>query len=110
MAELAQMNCIPDKDVNSKMSEDEIERYHQQIPDWEIVTEGGEQRLKRTFKFKNFAEALDFTNRVGRLAEQQNHHPALLTEWGRVTVSWWTHKVHGLHINDFIMAAKTDEA
>ncbi|HVR28570.1 MAG TPA: 4a-hydroxytetrahydrobiopterin dehydratase, partial [Thermoanaerobaculia bacterium] len=53
---------------------------------------------------------LDFTNKVGEIAEEEGHHPALLTEWGKVTVGWWTHKIKGLHRNDFIMAAKTDEA
>jgi len=66
------------------------------------------KRLTRNYDFKNFAEAIAFTNRVGDLAESEAHHPALLTEWGRVTVSWWTHKIRGLHVNDFIMAAKTD--
>jgi 4a-hydroxytetrahydrobiopterin dehydratase len=59
--------------------------------------------------YKNFVEALHFTNKVGELAETEGHHPSLLTEWGKVTVTWWTHKINGLHRNDFIMAAKTDE-
>jgi 4a-hydroxytetrahydrobiopterin dehydratase len=63
----------------------------------------------RANHFPNFTEALAFTNRVGALAEADGHHPALLTEWGRVTVTWQTHKIRGLHLNDFIMAAKTDE-
>ena len=65
--------------------------------------------LTRQFKFKNFVQALAFANRVGDLAEQQDHHPAILVEWGRVTVSWWTHVIGGLHQNDFISAAKTDQ-
>lgn len=79
------------------------------LPSWQIVdkdTEG--KRLQKIYKFKNFLQALAFTQRVGDLAEQYNHHPALLTEWGKVTVSWWTHKISGLHQNDFILAAKTD--
>ena len=59
--------------------------------------------------FGNFVDALAFTNRVGQIAEEEDHHPALLTEWGKVTVSWWTHKIRGLHRNDLIMGAKTDE-
>jgi len=81
---------------------------HPQVPDWQIVERDQIKRLERAFKFKNFVEALQFTNRVGELAEEEGHHPALLTEWGRVTVTWWTHKIKGLHQNDFIMAAKTD--
>jgi 4a-hydroxytetrahydrobiopterin dehydratase len=74
------------------------------IPEWEIA----ENKLVRTFKFRNFAEALDFTNQVGKLAEEQGHHPLIETAWGMVKVFWWTHKIDGLHRNDFIMAAKTD--
>jgi 4a-hydroxytetrahydrobiopterin dehydratase len=65
--------------------------------------------LEKVYAFPDFAKALAFTNRVGELAESENHHPAILTEWGRVTITWWTHKIKGLHRNDFIMAARTDE-
>jgi 4a-hydroxytetrahydrobiopterin dehydratase len=78
------------------------------IPDWEWQEHVGVPRLVRTFRVPNFREALLFTQRVGELAEAEGHHPALLTEWGKVTVSWWTHKIRGLHRNDYIMAAKTD--
>jgi 4a-hydroxytetrahydrobiopterin dehydratase len=71
------------------------------------VERSGIRRLERVFRFRDFAEALAFTMRVGGLAEENGHHPALLTEWGRVTASFWTHKISGLHRNDFIMAAKT---
>ena len=91
------------------MSAEEIANLKPEAPDWDIVERDGILRLERAFKFKNFVQALAFTNRVGELAEEQGHHPALLTEWGRVTVTWWTHKIKGLHRNDFIMAAKTDE-
>ena len=80
----------------------------QEVPAWAVVEREGVPRLERTFSFRNFAEALRFTNRVGELAEEEGHHPALLTEWGKVTVGWWTHKIRGLHRNDFVMAAKTD--
>jgi 4a-hydroxytetrahydrobiopterin dehydratase len=79
-----------------------------QVPQWQVVERDGIKRLQRVFTFKDFAQALEFTNRVGRIAEEEGHHPAILTEWGRVTVAWWTHKIRGLHQNDFIMAAKTD--
>jgi len=87
---------------------EEISHYMTQLSGWQIATVDGVDRLEKTFAFKNFAQALAFTNKVGALAEQEKHHPALLTEWGRVTVSWWTHKIAGLHVNDFIMAAKTE--
>ena len=91
------------------VSEDEAETLLLQIPDWKIVELDNIKRLSRTYSFKNFTDALTFTNRVGELAEAENHHPAILTEWGRVNVSWWTHKIKGMHKNDFIAAAKTDE-
>lgn len=86
----------------------QIEQLRPQIPAWDLTEVDGMQRLTRAYQFKNFEQALDFTNQVGALAEQENHHPAILTEWGSVTVSWWTHKIKGLHMNDFVMAAKTD--
>jgi 4a-hydroxytetrahydrobiopterin dehydratase len=73
-----------------------------------VVEKNGIKRLEKSFKFKDFAEALAFTNKVGKMAEKEGHHPDILTEWGKVTVSWWTHKINGLHKNDFVMAAKTD--
>tara|TARA_Y100000758_G_C15957575_1_gene388354 strand:- start:264 stop:512 length:249 start_codon:yes stop_codon:yes gene_type:complete len=66
-------------------------------------------KLDRSFKFKNFVDALAFTNIIGDLAETQGHHPKLITEWGSVQVTWWTHKIRNLHRNDFVMAAKTDQ-
>jgi 4a-hydroxytetrahydrobiopterin dehydratase len=69
----------------------------------------GIKRLKRAFTFNNFIDAVAFTQKVAVLAENENHHPSILTEWGKVTVYWWSHKIKGLHVNDFIMAAKTDQ-
>jgi 4a-hydroxytetrahydrobiopterin dehydratase len=86
-----------------------MQAYLPQVPEWQVVEVDGVNRLVRLYKFKNFRQALDFTAKVGELAEQQDHHPLIQTEWGRVTVSWWTHKIKGLHRNDFIMAARTDE-
>ena len=68
----------------------------------------GIKHLERRFTLRDFAQALAFTNRVGQAAEGEGHHPSILTEWGGVTVTWWTHKIGGLHQNDFIMAVKTD--
>jgi len=86
----------------------EIQELKPEVPDWAIVERDGIRKLERVFSFANFADALSFTNRVGALAEDEGHHPAILTEWGRVTVTLWTHKIRGLHRNDFIMAAKID--
>jgi 4a-hydroxytetrahydrobiopterin dehydratase len=91
------------------LSRAEIAEFNTQVLEWRILEQEGIQHLQRVFTFKDFAQALAFTNKVGQLAEANDHHPAILTEWGRVTVTWWTHKVKGLHRNDFIMAAKTDQ-
>jgi len=80
-----------------------------QVPDWKLKEQDGVKRLERTFKFRNFVEALNFTNQVGEVAEEDGHHPIITLTWGRTTVVWYTHKIKGLHENDFIMAAKTDE-
>lgn len=79
-----------------------------ELPGWQLVETEGVARLVRRYAFADFAEALAFTNRVGELAEAHDHHPALLTEWGKVTVSWWTHSKGGVLRNDAIMAARTD--
>ena len=91
------------------VTDEEIAELQPQVAEWELVEVDGIKRLRRVFPFDDFAQALAFTNEVGELAEEEGHHPALLTEWGRTTVSWWTHKIKGLHRNDFIMAAKTDQ-
>jgi len=79
------------------------------IPFWSIKDDEGTPQLTRTFVFSDFQESLNFTNQVGELAEFSQHHPAITLEWGKVSVTWWTHKINGLHKNDFIMAARTDE-
>lgn len=91
-----------------KLSDSEIADLMPEVSGWSVIEVDHEKRLERLFKFDNFAEALDFTDRIGALAEENAHHPAILTEWGKVTVWWWTHKINGLHRNDFIMAAKTN--
>ncbi len=107
---LAQQRCIPCHGGLPALTADEIAALRPQAPDWVVVERNGIPRLERVFRFKTFAQALAFTNRVGALAEAEDHHPVLVTEWGKVTVTWWTHAIKGLHQNDFIMAAKTDEA
>ena len=109
MPELREYTCVPCRGGEPTVTEEEIRQYHPQIPDWEIIEVEGVKRLRRSFKFKNFAQALAFTQQIGEIAEQEDHHPVIVTEWGKVTATWWTHKIHGLHRNDFIMAAKTDD-
>jgi 4a-hydroxytetrahydrobiopterin dehydratase len=108
MGTLTEMSCVACRSDAPRVTDSEIAELRPQIPDWELIELEGIQRLRRVFRFDDFAQALDFTDLVGALAETEGHHPALLTEWGRTTVTWWTHKIKGLHRNDFIMAAKTD--
>lgn len=109
MEQLSQQVCVPCRGGDPVLSDEEVARLLAQVPGWEAQEVDGVRRLRRLYRFKNFAQALEFTDRVGQIAEAAGHHPAILTEWGRVTVTWWTHAIKGLHKNDFIMAARTDE-
>jgi 4a-hydroxytetrahydrobiopterin dehydratase len=109
MQDLTQEKCVACNRDAPKVTQAEMDELLPQIPNWQKVERDKILRLERVFAFPDFAQALAFTNRVGGLAEEQGHHPALLTEWGRVTVTWWTHKIRGLHRNDLIMAARTDQ-
>jgi 4a-hydroxytetrahydrobiopterin dehydratase len=91
-----------------KATQEQIREALAQLPEWKIIQVDGIDQLQRTYKVKNFAEAMALTQAIGLLAEEYNHHPALLTEWGKLTVTWWTHKIKSLHENDLIMAAKTE--
>ena len=108
MDALTKEKCTACRRDSPRVTEAEMLELKPQIPEWTLLEREGIERLERVYRFANFAEALGFTNRVGALAEEESHHPAILTEWGRVTVTLWTHKIRGLHRNDFIMAAKVD--
>jgi len=108
MSALSAERCVACRRDSPRVTETEIAELRREVSGWQLLDREGIARLERVFHFPSFADALAFTNRVGALAEAEGHHPALLTEWGRVTVTWWTHKIRGLHRNDFIMAAKTD--
>lgn len=108
MNKLSRQRCEVCRADVPPMSEQEAVELQRQIPEWERVEVEGVPQLRRVFRLRNFAQALAFANRIGELAEEQGHHPALLVEYGRLTVCWWTHKIGGLHRNDFIMAARTD--
>lgn len=109
MSELVGLKCVACRGGEPTATDAEIAAWHPQVPEWQIIERDGIKRLERVFKFKNFVQAVAFTNKVAEIAEAEGHHPAILTEWGKVTVTWWTHKIKGLHRNDFIMAAKTDQ-
>ena len=106
--DLAKQNCIPCSGSLPPATAEEIQVLKVQVPHWDLITEFAELRLQRAYHFLNFKEALAFTNSVGEIAELEGHHPVIVTEWGKVTVTWWTHAIGGLHENDFIMAAKCD--
>jgi len=109
MDELKKLKCVPCRGGEPTLTDAQILNFQPQVPGWKVVEIDQVKRLEREFRFKNFKEALEFTNKVGQLAEGEGHHPVIVTEWGRVKISWWTHKIKGLHQNDFIMAAKTNE-
>ena len=100
--------CVACRRDSPKVTDAEMAELKPQIPDWDVTDDDGIPRLKNSFKFGNFSDALDFTTNLGREADDEGHHPRITLEWGRVGVEWWTHKIRGLHRNDFIMAAKTD--
>lgn len=107
MGELASKQCVPCKGGVPPLAGDPLRKLHAELGSAWSVVEG--HHLEREFRFRNFREALDFTNRVGELAEEQQHHPDLFLAWGRVKVTIWTHKIDGLTESDFVFAAKTDQ-
>ena len=109
MINLAAGKCVACRAGELTLTDPEIEDLLLHVHGWEVKEVNGMKRLEKVFKFKNFAQALEFTNKIGALAEEEEHHPLIITEYGRVTVDWWTHVIKGLHKNDFIMAAKADE-
>lgn len=108
MTELSQASCEACRIGAPKVSEAEACELLPQIPDWSQIKVDGIDQLQRQFKFKNFVTAMAFANQLAEISEEAGHHPGILVEWGKVTVSWWSHSIKGLHRNDFIMAAKTD--
>jgi len=108
MSDLSQQKCEACNADAPKVTDAELAELIREIPDWVPVVRDGVMQLEREYKFKNFKQALAFTNRVADIAEEAFHHPTLTTEWGKVTITWWTHAINGLHKNDFIMAARTD--
>ena len=108
MPDLVKQKCQACRADAPRVADDELPDLLKQIPDWQPVTSDSVLKLNKVFNFENYADAISFTNKIAELAEEEDHHPAILLEWGRVEVTWWTHKINGLHKNDFIAAAKTD--
>ena len=104
---LTKSSCTPCKGGIEPLKGNTIKNLLEQLADgWEVIDE---HHLEKEYKFKNFVQALDFVNKVGQLAESQGHHPDIHLGWGRVKLITWTHKIDGLHKNDFIFASKADE-
>lgn len=95
---------------SAALDNEEARKLLNRIPGWQIEEHAGVYRLVKSFDFRSFKAAFEFAERVAEIAEQENHHPVITVEWGRTIVQWWTHSIAGLHLNDFIMAAKTQQA
>lgn len=108
MSDLIEESCEACRADAPKVSDEELSELIKEIPDWQPITEDNILRLRRTFEFEDYSSALEFTNSIAQMSEVEGHHPAILLEWGSVEVTWWSHKIKGLHRNDFIAAAKTD--
>ena len=108
MNDLTRERCEACRADSPKVSDEELKTLMREIPDWGVEVRDGVMQLEKRFEFPDFAGALAFTNKVGEIAEEEGHHPKLTTEWGSVVVTWWSHKIGGLHRNDLIMAAQTD--
>jgi len=107
---LADQQCTACRPGSAPVSSQELADFLSQFPSWKVYEKNGVRQLECRFKFKNYASAVTFTNRVAELAQIEDHHPAILLEWGQVTVSWWTHTIRDIHLNDLIMAARTDHS
>ena len=110
MTALTEMRCVACRSDAPAATPEEIDAWMAEVPEWDLVKVQDIPRLRRAFRFPNFVKALDFTNLVGSLVEEEGHHPRITTEWGKVTVTIWTHAIKNLHRNDFILAAKIDQA
>jgi|TARA_B110000263_G_C15128860_1_gene427874 4a-hydroxytetrahydrobiopterin dehydratase len=106
--DLYQKHCETCQLGESVIAEEEANRLILAIPAWKKGFHEGVEKLTREFHFIEFSDAFKFSYKIAAMAEREDHHPAITTAWGKVTVYWWTHKINGLHTNDFIMAAKTD--
>jgi 4a-hydroxytetrahydrobiopterin dehydratase len=104
MSELATKECVPCKGGVSPLEGKALQGLENEVgADWKVIRG---HHLEKEFTFKNFRDALDFTDQVGELAEAQNHHPDIYLAWGKVTITIWTHKIDGLTESDFVFAAK----
>jgi len=104
-----QKTCSPCTSKTPQLNKIEISKRLKELPEYELLEANDIKRISKTYHFRNFKEALAFTNALSQIAEKENHHPQIILEWGRVQVVWWTHAIGGLHANDFVMAYKTEQ-
>jgi 4a-hydroxytetrahydrobiopterin dehydratase len=107
VSDLASSTCEACRIDAPRVSDDEASLLIKEIEGWQLINDGV-KKLKKEFNFSNYSDSVDFLNNVAYMAEQEDHHPQIILEWGKVTVFWWSHKIKGLHKNDFICAAKTN--
>ena len=108
LLDLVEETCVPIGAESLALSKEEVSTLLYELPGWTVSERDGIPKVEKVFAFRDFSRALAFADRVGAMADREDHHPAVLVEWGHATVSWWTHRIRGLHRNDFICAAKTD--
>ena len=108
MSDLASRTCEACRIDAPRVSDDEASLLINEIEGWDVIDEGV-KKLKKEFSFSNYSDSVDFSNKVADMADKEDHHPQIILEWGKVTVIWWSHKIKGLHKNDFICAAKTNK-
>ena len=106
MSDLASRQCVPCRGGVLPMTADQISPFLTQLKDWQVIDN---HHLKKSYRFKDFRETLDFVDRIGELAEEQGHHPDICFGWGKADVTIWTHKINGLTESDFVLAAKIDQ-
>ena len=108
MNDLSSQSCEACQIDAPKVPQDQIQILLSEINGWILIDEPI-NKIQKIFSFKNYKDSVDFSNKVASLADDEDHHPQIVLEWGKVTVIWWSHKIEGLHKNDFICAAKTDK-
>ena len=108
MNDLSSQSCEACQIDAPKVPQDQIQILLSEIIGWVLIEEPI-NKIQKIFSFKSYKDSVDFSNKVSSLADDEDHHPQIVLEWGKVTVIWWSHKIEGLHKNDFICAAKTDK-
>tara|TARA_Y100001935_G_scaffold84604_1_gene70297 strand:+ start:586 stop:933 length:348 start_codon:yes stop_codon:yes gene_type:complete len=108
LTELSKSSCEACRVDAPVLQDNEIKELLSQVPSWKVFEEDNVKKIICSFIFLSYEDSLNFLNKVADLAEKEDHHPEIILEWGKVTVTWWSHKIKGLHKNDFICASKTD--